>query len=238
MAFKHGSKARVYVNGYDLSAYLKRMRATGDSDVHDTTCFNAVAKEYAPGLKDATLSAEGLFDGDTGGIDEILHAALGNQTSIWTWYPQGDNAVGDNGYGFDAIETAYEVETPVEDLAVISADAQSKVGRERIRSLHPLSEESATGNGAALDNGGPTSNGAVAYLQVTDLLGTAPTLDVTIQHSPDNLTWSDLITFTQVSSAHVSERKTFSGIVERYVRVVWTPSSGATAKFNVALGRK
>lgn len=37
MAFKHGSLAKVYVNGYDLSAYLKNFSSPVNADTHEVT---------------------------------------------------------------------------------------------------------------------------------------------------------------------------------------------------------
>ncbi len=54
-------------------------------------------------------------------------------------------------------------------------------------------------------------------LAVTAVGGTSPTLDVTIQHSPDNSTWATLGTaFTQKVGAG-TERKILTG-VDRFVR--------------------
>jgi len=242
LAFKHGSKARVYANGYDLSAYLKNFSVSGEAETHDVTTFTATAKKYIPGLKDATLSADGVYDGDTGGIDEIMQAALGQDKSIWTYFPQGEVAVGDAGYGFDAIENSYEIETPVDDVAVVSAEAQSKVGQERVLTYHPLSQETANGNSTSIDNGSSSTAGGIGYLQVVDLSGTSPTLDVTIQHSDDDGVtdpWSAVCTFTQVTAAHSSERKEITGTVKRYTRAVWTlGGTSPSATFSVAFGRK
>lgn len=242
MSFKHGSNARVYVNGYDLSAYLKNFSIAGEADTHDVTTFTASAKSYIAGLKDATLSADGVYDGDTSGIDEVMQAALGQDNSVWSYFPQGESAVEDAGYGFNTIATSYEVETPVDDVAVISAEAQSKTGLERVLTYHPLGQETESGNSTSIDNTSSTSNGGVGYLQVTGLEGAAPTLDITIQHSDDGGgtdPWAAVCTFTQVTAANSSERKEITGTVKRYTRAVWTFGGTITsATFSVAFGRK
>jgi len=242
LVFKHGSNARVYANGYDLSAYLKNFAVSGEAETHDVTTFTATAKNYIAGLKDATLSADGVYDGDTGGIDEVMQAALGQDTSIWTYFPQGESAVEDAGYGFSAIETSYEVETPVDDVAAVSAEAQSKTGLERVLTYHPLGQETASGNSTSIDNGSSSANGGPGYLQVTGLEGAAPTLDISIQHSDDGGVadpWSAVCTFTQVTAANSSERKAITGTIKRYTRAVWTFGGTITsATFSVAFGRK
>lgn len=238
MAFKHGSLAKVYVNGYDLSAYLKNFSSPVSADTHEVTTFGATAKAYIPGIIDATLSAEGIYDGAVDAVDQVLAATLGQDNSIFCWYPQGD-ANGNYGYGFAAIETSYTIETPVEDVAAISVEAQSNTGRERLIVVHALGQETASGNSTAVDNGAATSNGGVAYLQVPSIAGTSPALDVKIQHSVDNVTYTDLIVFTQVTAGKKAERKTVTGTVNRYIKAVWTlAGTGPVATFHVAFGRK
>ncbi len=57
----------------------------------------------------------------------------------------------------------------------------------------------------------------VLTLDVTAISGTDETLDVDVQHSPDNSTWSVLGSFTQVTVAG-DETKIF-GPAHRYVRL-------------------
>lgn len=239
MAFKHGANARVYVNGYDLSAYLRQIGVTGKADAADVTTFGAAAKSYLAGLRDATLTAEGVFDGAVGAVDAVLEAALGANRSLWSIWPQGEAAVGDIGYGLDAIATSYEVSSPAVDVTSIAAEAQSKVGPERLLSLHPMAARTASADGTSLDHGAATTNGGVGYLQVTAASGTTPTLAVKIQHSPDAVTWTDLITFTQVTAANQSERKTVTGTINRYLRASWTiGGTSPSFTFSVAFGRR
>jgi hypothetical protein len=235
VAFEHGSKAQVLVNGYDLSPFLRSFSSPASVEAVEVTTFGATAKSYIPGLLDATLTAEGLFDGAAQAVDEILAAALGKKDSIWNWYPQGGE-VGKRGYGFAAIETSYEVETPVDGVAAVSVEAQSSVGREPVVVLHELREEAIDGSGTIIDNGAATNNGGVGYLHVAQITGSVL---VTIEHSSDNFVADvlPLITFTLVNASRKAERVAVSGTVKRYVRVKWD-ITGGPATFHVAFGRK
>lgn len=64
--------------------------------------------------------------------------------------------------------------------------------------------------------------GAQAYLQATALTGSTAT--VTVQHSPDNATWTTLATFAAVTSAPQAQRVTVSNTttVQRYLRAITT----------------
>ncbi len=62
-----------------------------------------------------------------------------------------------------------------------------------------------------------TTYGAQAYLHVTAFTGTS--VDVAVQHSPDNATWSTLYDFGAQSAAG-SLRGAVTGTVDRYLRVI------------------
>lgn len=62
-----------------------------------------------------------------------------------------------------------------------------------------------------------TSFGAQAYLHVTAFTGTS--VDVAVQHSADNSTWSTLIDFGSISATG-TQRLTATGTVNRYLRAI------------------
>jgi hypothetical protein len=72
-----------------------------------------------------------------------------------------------------------------------------------------------------------TVNGAQSYLQVTQFTGTSVT--VTVQHSPDNSTWTTLTAFTAVTAAPATQRLTASGTVGRYLRAISTGTFSAAS---------
>ena len=238
MSFVHGSSTRVYVNGFDLSAFLKSVSGSHEVEAHESTTFGATAKTYMPGLEDATLSAEGLFSGAVGATDAVLFAALrGRSPIVWNWLPSGD-VDGGFGYGLLALETSYEIETPVDDLVSVSAEAQSNVGRERVQVLAPLAARTATGNGTSRDNTAATTAGGVGYLQVTTVSGTTPSMTAVIQHSVDAVTWVNLITFTAVTASNNAWRSMAPGTVNRQTRVGWTiTGTSPSFTFFAAFGR-
>ena len=69
-------------------------------------------------------------------------------------------------------------------------------------------------------------------LDVSARSGTTPTLDVTIQHSADGVTFATLGTFTQ-KTAVSAEHKVFGGC-DRYVRALFTVG-GTTPSFTKTL---
>jgi hypothetical protein len=218
MAFIHGKGASVLVGAYDLSAFLNNVDTAATADTAEVSTFGDASKAYIPGLKDATLSLSGFFDGSASAVDEVLQAAIGGSRVI-TVVPAGSGVIGNRAQLGQAIETSYNVTAPVADAVTISAEA--------------LVARTVAGTTAANDNTSSTANGATATLHCAAFTGTDITIKV--QHSADNIAWADLITFTQLT-AEGSELKSATGTVNRYLRV---DASGTftTATFAVAIAR-
>jgi len=232
MAFIHGKGASVLVGAYDLSAFLNNVDTAATADTAEVSTFGDASKAYIPGLKDATLSLSGFFDGAASAVDEVLQAAIGGSRVI-TVVPAGSSVIGNRAQLGQAIETSYNVTAPVADAVTISAEAQVSNGLLGGILLADLVARTVAGTTAANDNTSSTANGATATLHCTAFTGTDITIKV--QHSADNIAWADLITFTQLT-AEGSELKSATGTVNRYLRV---DASGTftTATFAVAIAR-
>lgn len=234
MPFAHSKAARLYANGYDLSAYVKRVSTPARVDVADVSALGATSKSYVTGLLDAMLNIEGLFDPDAGAIHDVLKSALGTETNVnFAHLPQGGSQ-GGPATGFAAKSTTYEAGTGLDDAGRLTIDSQSDVAAEALKTHHVKQTEAAAGQSAAVNNGASSANGGVAYLQA---IGAGPIAAVTvkIQHSVDNITYVDLITFTAFTDrAH--ERKAVTGTVNQYTIAQW--SAGSTIPFWVGFGRK
>jgi hypothetical protein len=222
MAFKHGKNTKVLSNQYDISAYLNESSTNESVETGETTTYGNDAKTYLVGLRDSTISMSGFFDGATDAVDEIMSAAIGNSTdSVITFAPEG-LSLGSRVTTLNAIETSYELSSPVADVVSISFEGQTNDMLDRGISLIDLAAVTATGNGTANDNATSTANGGAANLHVTANTRNGNTT-FKVQHSADNSTWVDLITFSVVSTAtKTSERKTVTGTVNRYIRVQHT----------------
>jgi len=239
VAFRHGKDTKVLANGVDLSQYLNSAESSGSVDTADVTTFGSSNRKYLPGPEDATMSLEGFFDGSADAIDQVLKSALGSDQVTVLYFPHGD-AVGQPGVGMQAIESNYTVTSTIDDAARISADLQSKTGFDRVISLAELAARTATGTGQVVDNGAETNNGAVGYLQVTNVSGAGASVAVEIEHSSDNFVADilPLVTFN-AAAAPGAQRVEVAGTVKRYVRARWT-IAGTTPSITlaVALARK
>ena len=249
MAASHGSLARLYAGGYDLSGQMRGAAMAQSADVAEATpWFNEAtgqaskSKVYVPGLKDATLSGEGIFDGAIDRIDPILAAALGQGGSVLCLLPTGD-VFGARSKSLSSIFTTVETDSPVDDIVTISLEAQASGGGNPgkiLRATTGALDISGPGNGTTLDDlgaAGTTEFGGAGFLQVIDKGGGAGTLTVKIQDSVDGSVWADLLTFTGVTIKNVAEKIEVSGTVDRRLRAQWAVTGG-TWDFHVNFSRR
>lgn len=236
MAASHGSKARTYVGGRDLSAYLTQASQEVEVDTADVTAFTASVKSYLSGLPDASYSAEGIWDAaGTVGSDAVIQSRWQADSTVFTHYPAGD-AIGASGYGASNVFAKYSVDSPVDDANRIKLDAKASGGFGRTISLQPLTA-GLTGGGTATstyDGGAASANGGAGYLHVTELNG--GTAVVKIQHSTNDSTYSDLVTFSNVTAAGSALAVPVTGTVNRYLRATWAVTGG-TATIHAAFAR-
>jgi len=235
MASSHGAQAKTYVGGRDLSGYLSQTNQSAENDKADVTVFSSTAMTYIAGLHDQVFSGEGVWDAQgTVGSDAVLGSASWSGSAVFSHFPAGD-AIGSVGFGAYGIETKYEIDTPVEDANRIKFEAQSSRGFDRLVSLEPLTASFTAGTAASsVDNGAATSNGGAGYFHVTALNG--GTIVGKIQHSTDNSSWSDLITFSNVTAGGSALATAVTGTVNRYLRFNGT-ATGGTATIHAAFAR-
>lgn len=81
----------------------------------------------------------------------------------------------------------------------------------------PLAARAGNITTTGVDNSASSANGGAGYLQVSALtLGGYTSITVKIRHSTDDISYSDLITFTNVTGV-TGERVTVAGTINRYV---------------------
>jgi len=233
MAFVAGKGARVLLGAFDLSAYLKNAAITVQKDTLDTTVFTDSAREYIEGQKSGTATLSGLFDGADDTQDEQVQAAFASSSVTNALIALGGLTIGVPGYAGRVWDAQYEQGAAFDGLVTFGASLQVDGGWERAISLHALAAETGTGAYASVDNGAGTTAGGAGYIFVTAQSGTAGV--VKIQHSTDNSTWTDLITFSALSGTS-TVRTAVTGTVNRYVRANLTTAS-TSITFQVSFAR-
>lgn len=98
-----------------------------------------------------------------------------------------------------------------------------------------ISYVTASGSESSVDEGAATTNGYTAHLHVTTVAGISPTLQVILEHSTDNATWTGLYTFTTKSAQGYQRVVSGLGVtVNRYVRARYVVT-GTTPRIAFAL---
>lgn len=235
MALVHGRNAVVLLREYSMTPYLQNVDTSADVDIPDTTTFgNTNRQRDVVGLIDGKASMSGFWDGAAGAADELFVALVGNATAYPLTVGRNGIAVGARVQMLSVREMSYKITSPVDGVCAISVDTAGDGGIQYGVSLHALSAETTDTNADSVDNAASSANGGVGHVHLTALSGSStPTLNVKIQHSTDDSSWSDLITFTALTAVG-SERKTVASTVNRYVRALWT-MTGSSLSFTFAV---
>lgn len=240
MSFRHGKNTAVLVQQYNISSYLNEVSSSQSIETAETSTFGTAAKTYVTGQNDATISFSGLYDGASNAIAEIFEAIIANDTTpVITICPDGGLTVGSRATLAQAKQTSYEISAPVTDVVSLSGEFQVTDGMRAGVILAGNAAHSTSTNGASVDGAASSSLGARANLHVTANTRSANTT-IKVQHSADNSTWADLITFTVVGATTLtSETRTATGTVNRYLRATTTIASGTgSITYTVSLSRR
>jgi len=231
MAFKHGKDTNVFINDTDFSTYFNSVDSVQTSDVAESTTFGNSAKTYISGNKDGTMTITGFFDATA---DATLQPLLGGADMIISVGIDGLDATDSCIFGQGNINN-YGVSSPVGDIVATSLDIQADSGIYTGKVLENQTVTTTT-TGTARDNALSTANGGAGLLIVSAQSGTSPTLDAKIQHSADNITYVDLVTFTQATTKTSEVKLVDEGTtVNRYLKAVLTVG-GSSPSFTAIIG--
>jgi hypothetical protein len=240
--FRHGKGVKVYVDEFDFSSYFNDVSVSTTVETAETSTFGSSAKEYITGLKDGTVSLSGLFESTAStGTDSYFSGILGGATKQKVIVATEGHANGYRAVMLQSDDTSYEVSGAIADVVQASAEFQSSEGVDHGVILSSGSAVTATGNGTSVDNGASSSNGGVAFLSVPTNTRNG-NITVKVQQSADNSTFTDLVTFTAITSTQkISYRVEVAAgtSVARYLRVNYTVAgSTGSATPIVAFSRR
>ena len=235
MAKQSGISDAIYVGWRDLSGNITSVdTVSARRATIDTPTIDSAAMVRLQGHADGEITVTSWFDDGT----HLEHAAFSPlpTTDVQVLYCRG-TAAASPAAGLVAKQINYDGSksqdkalslnvqclgqgTPVEWGVLLQAEA---------------THSSATSS-SSKDDSASSSNGIAAYLQLIDINSGAPTIK--LQHSANDSSWSDRITFTAVSdgSEPTAERKEASGTVNRYLRVTST-GTFSNAKFIIMYRR-
>lgn len=122
--FSHGKSAvlKVADSGAvlrDISNVVNKTGLKRQAETAETSALGSSSKSYIPGLKDATISLDGMADVTTSGyLDGVLGV-----TTTWEFYPAG-TATGSVKYSGSAILTSLETSAEVGGVVSVSGELQ------------------------------------------------------------------------------------------------------------------
>ena len=240
--FAHGKNVNVFLDEFDFSTYFTDVSASTSVDTAETSAFGTSAKSYIVGHRDGTVSLSGMFEATAStGTDEFFDDALGNATKTKVIVAPAGHSNGAGAIMLVADDTSYEVSSAIADVVQASAEFQSTDAVEHGVILSSGATVSATGNGTGVDNTTSSTNGGAGFLSVPVNTRNG-TIGVKVQHSADNSTFADLVSFTTVTSTQkTSERVEVASntTINRYLRVVYTVAgSSGSATPVVAFTRR
>lgn len=234
--------SRVMADQYDISQFLTKMNPVRNRDTADCSTLVSDSHDYTLVLRGGSFMLEGLYRAKavSGASLQDIFAALPDTQIIVTGYPD-TRAVGKPALLMYADVLKYNLDNVVADLVKVGIELSSQKWHvEHGVSLHDLTAETGTGNGASVDNGAATTNGGVGVLHCTAIAGAAPSVVYRIQHSIDGSTWADLIVFSAVTVAAVARTEVAPGTtVNRFLRSTTTfGGTTSSATGNIAFARR
>lgn len=248
--FQHGKSTSVYLDEFDMSAYLNSTDVTHTQDTAETTVYGASSRAFIASQASGTLSFAGLIDATNtaGTSDKEFEAILGSATHPVLTVAIEGGTIGNRAVIARANETSYTMATPVADVNSLTADFQCSADPANNVDFGVASAVQLTtgasiahgslGNLASVDNGASSTNGGAALLHVpTNTVDGATTIKV--QHSADDAVWVDLVTFTAVGASTItSQLSAVTGTVNQYLRVTAsTAGSSGAITFMVSFAR-
>jgi len=234
--FAHGRLSKIYLNGVDLSRVFNSLSVTAGYDTSETTTFGQGYQSFITGLRNGgEVSLDGRVEAPGG---TLLRAALmsaeGRDDSLLS-LSYGLDSVGGLGNSLRGLLSSKEFTAAAEDIAAVTLGFAGNRGVDDTRVLQGgATIITATGNSTAVDDVVASATGAqaIAYMHILEVTGgTAPTVAVKVQDSPDNSTWTDLVTFTTFGPTAVgtAQRGVVNDPPARYVRASWTITGTPTA---------
>lgn len=243
MAVTAGTAAQVLLDEFNLHQFARTFTISPTIDIHDASVLGTTSRIKVAGIKHATASSE-LFVDDTAltGSYVVLKGKYGAATpGIITFAPQGF-ALGNRTLLMYAEETTFAISAIVDDLEKITFNAEaSEDAVDPGVSLHAYAAETTSTNSASVDNAAATTNGGVGVIHATAISGSgSPTLTVKIQHSTNDSTWVDLVTFTALTAVGKQRVEVATGTtVNRYLRAISTISgSSPSFTYHVSFARR
>lgn len=236
--------AVLVADGFDLSSHFRSIEISQNADAPEATTFaSAGSREFAKGLVERSVSGEGFFaynsTNDALSVDKHFADKFSSSANrLITLARNGFSAPGDDAVMLNTKQASYNIQETVGEMLMTTFEAKSSLDgatHHWAANGYMLLYQSVSGvlNAASVDDGAGATTGWLAHCHVTG--GTFTSVTVKIQHSTDNVTWADLITFSAFSAVGAQQSVNTSTPVNRYVRAIISAFTGTSANVVVAI---
>ena len=233
MAKQTGLGDDFYIGGYHIGGDIQDVMVHGGPALGDFTDITQSAHARLGLLRDGGLTVTSFMDPAAG----MEHAAFSPLPTgdVIAAYLRG-TGIGSPVACCVAKQVNYDPTRATDGMLTFKVEGQGDgYGLEWGEQLTAgLRTDTTATNGTAQNDAAATTFGSQAYLQAVALTGS--TVTATVQHSPDNSTWSTLVAFAAVTSAPQAQRVTVSGTVNQYLRVI-TAGTFTSFAFQVSVMR-
>lgn len=227
-----GKNIFFIIDGVKLHHALKSFGSDMKTDEYDTTSLGSSGafRTYVAGFKGGELSLEGMWDADTTNtdeIDDVMKAAFDGQSAKQLLISFGTIANGGPALMLkDAKVLEYAPKIEIGALIMCTARLRADNAIEPGK-FHYYNSASGADNGTSVDNSASSANGGYYQGHLYQESDSAATnASFKLQHSTDNSTWADVESAQSVGAARGSISRAVTGTINRYTRIVFTPSGG------------
>lgn len=237
MATVHSRKTRAHLNQLALACHIRTLGIDHSIDMTDVTTFCDDAYSYIEGIEGGSFSFGGFVDSDpTVTFTPLEDLRQAGSDSVVSVAPNG-YAVGEQVWLAEAKLTELGHSSTINDAAAFTLGLMTEGRPDLGVSLHNVTAaETAGGDGASSDNAASSANGGAAVLHVSAFTGT--NIVVKVQHSANNSTWADLVTFATVTGVGAEHAVVAPATtVNRYLRATWS-GTFTSSTFAVAFARR
>ena len=235
--------AKLWVAGYDLSGDHNQLSLNTTKDTPEDTRFGMNSRSFLPdGLTNIAVLHAGVYDQDSIAtplpVDDVLWAEhIGSALTVMTLAAVG--AVGDVGYSFNSIESAYQgIGGAVGDAHTFSAAAQGSGDAVRGTIMEPGTTARSSSSNSAEYNLGDLAAGEVGYgaLHVIATTG-SPTLDVDIESDATGFASpTTRISFAQATAIGAQFLSDATVTADDFWRAAWVFGGTGSITFVVNFG--
>ncbi len=232
---KYGSDSVGFllVDGFDLTADQTEVQESAEAIFEETTGLGVAWRaEKATGHQKCDLGIKGYYD------DEALRTVEALVPSIAAtrvaMLAHAGNVLGRKFIGWQAaLQGKMERVSSKGGITKLNTHFTGAGARDEGVLVHILGADTgSSGNteSTSVDNAASSAAGAVCHLQVTAVtLGGYDDVVITVRKSTDNISFSDLVSFTAVT-ARTAERKTVAGTIPRYLATSYAFSGSGTGQ--------